>query len=521
VTEPAALDLQCPGFDEHAEGDGMTELVRIGGPLAGVGLAALMLSRVAWQRLAGFALVVLGSGAIALALHPHTQTVKLAAAAVGGGIVCLLLAAAFHRWPWLLPPAALVCVPLRVPVNLSGSRNLLLPLYAVVASAGLVLAWELVRGDERSRELGPVTWPLAGFVLWSGVSLAWTQDVKEGGVELVFFLLPFSVLALMLARLAWTRRLLQGLGLELVAMALLFAAVGFYQYLTRDVFWNPKVIYSNAYAPFFRVNSVFWDPSVYGRFLIVAILIALTVALLGRSRPLALAATGVIGVLWLGLLLSFSQSSFAALIAGVILAAAVLWRWRALAAVLLIAAVFAGAAFAMPKVRHSLVSRSHSGLNHVTSGRSGLVSNGLAIAVHHPLLGVGLGGFKHAYAVRVGLKGKEPKSTASHTAPVTVAAETGLPGLLLALWLFAATLLALLRRSGRSFEGQVALAVAACLLAIGVHSLFYSDFFEDPTTWGLIALAVAAVGLPEREPAADELRARDQAVEVEAAVPQT
>ncbi|MGZ4401084.1 MAG: hypothetical protein ACXVYM_09455, partial [Gaiellaceae bacterium] len=281
----------------------MTELVRVGGPLAGVGLAALVVARVAWQRLAGFALVVLGSAAIAYALHPHTQTLKLAAAGIGGAIVCLLLALVFRRWPWLLPLVALVCVPLRVPVSLSGSRNLLLPLYLVVASAGLVLAWELVRGDERSRELGPLAWPLAGFVLWSALSLTWTQDVKEGGVELVFFLLPFSGLALMLARLAWTRRLLQALALELVAMALIFAGVGVYQYLTRDVFWNPKVIVANAYAPFYRVNSVFWDPSVYGRFLIVAILVALVVVLLGTSRRTALVATGAIGFIWLGLLL--------------------------------------------------------------------------------------------------------------------------------------------------------------------------------------------------------------------------
>ena len=55
-------------------------------------------------------------------------------------------------------------------------------------------------------------------------------------------------------------------------MAVVFAVVGIYQYVTRDVFWNPKVIVGNAYAPFYRVNSVFWDPSIYGRFLVVAIL---------------------------------------------------------------------------------------------------------------------------------------------------------------------------------------------------------------------------------------------------------
>ena len=67
----------------------------------------------------------------------------------------------------------------------------------------------------------------------------------------------------------------------------------------------------------------------------------------------------------------------------------------------------------------------------MTSGRSTLVSKGLKVAVHHPVLGVGVGGFKRAYADLAHLKGKEPKAAASHTTPITVAAETGLPGLLL------------------------------------------------------------------------------------------
>ena len=65
-------------------------------------------------------------------------------------------------------------------------------------------------------------------------------------------------------------------------MALVFSAIGIYQYETRDVFWNPKLLVANAYAPFYRVNSVFWDPSIYGRFLVVAILACL-VAVLFRA----------------------------------------------------------------------------------------------------------------------------------------------------------------------------------------------------------------------------------------------
>ena len=46
------------------------------------------------------------------------------------------------------------------------------------------------------------------------------------------------------------------------------------------------MIVDNAYAPsswFYRVNSVFYDPSIYGRFLVVGILASLVLVLFGRG----------------------------------------------------------------------------------------------------------------------------------------------------------------------------------------------------------------------------------------------
>ena len=192
-------------------------------------------------------------------------------------------------------------------------------------------------------------------------------------------------------------------------MALVFAIVGFYQYETRDIFQNPKVINANAYAPFFRVNSVFWDPSVYGRFLVLAMVPSIVLIVRGRSLRRSLVAAAALVVTWLGLLISYSQSSFAALLVVVIGAAFVAWRWRALVAVVLAVAVLAGISVAQPQVRRSLQHHTSHGLNDATSGRSSLVANGIRIAVHHPLTGVGVGGFKRAYAERVKLQGQGPE----------------------------------------------------------------------------------------------------------------
>jgi O-antigen ligase len=292
-------------------------------------------------------------------------------------------------------------------------------------------------------------------------------------------------------------------------MAVAFAAIGFYQYDTRNIFQNPKLGNSNAYAPFFRVNSVFWDPSVYGRFLVVAMAPSVALIVLGRSLKWSLAATAVLVVTWLGLLISFSQSSFAALLVVVVGAAFIAWRWRALVAVALAFAVLAGIAVAQPQIRRSLQHHTTSGLNSASSGRASLVANGIRIAKAHPVRGVGVGGFKRAYADRVHLKGKDPKKAASHDTPVTVAAETGIPGLALFAWLLVALFRQAFRRGGR-----VGLVAGLGLAAIFCHSLFYNAFFEDPLTWILIGLVALASPLlvPVR-------RAERKAVEPKEAVP--
>jgi O-antigen ligase len=242
---------------------------------------------------------------------------------------------------------------------------------------------------------------------------------------------------------------------------------------------------------------VFWDPSVYGRFLVLAMIPSIVLIVRGRSLRWSLIAAAALVVTWLGLLISYSQSSFAALLVVVIGAAFVAWRWRALVAVVLAVAVLAGISVAQPQVRRSLQHHTSHGLNDATSGRSSLVANGIRIAVSHPVTGVGIGGFKRAYAERVNFKGKDPKKAASHTTPVTVAAETGVVGLVLYVLAVGAFLLEAFQRRGRTLP----LVAGLGILAVFCHSLFYNAFFEDPMTWALFGLAVLA--LPERMPAAE------------------
>ena len=271
-----------------------------------------------------------------------------------------------------------------------------------------------------------------------------------------------------LARLVWSRAWVLTLYVQLALMGLVFAVIGIVQYETRNIFWNPKVRVDNAYAPsgwFYRVNSVFYDPSIYGRFLVVAILASLVVVLRRRADPLwAVAATLTIAITWAGLLPSFSQSSFVALIAAVTLGAVLVWRWRSLALVgAMVAALLLAAVGARRRSATGIEGKSSSSLSNVTSGRSNLVSKGASLAVHHPLIGVGVGGFRRAYADLAHLRGKEPKAAASHTTPITVAAENGFPGLLLLALARRRGALHRLPRARRGFDGDSPTGVRSSL----------------------------------------------------------
>ena len=170
-----------------------SELARVAGIVAAAGLAALLVAPTRTLRLSGLAAWALGSLALADYLAPKGHAALLAGGAVAGLVLAAAGAALLLRWPWLLALATLACVPARIPVTVGSTQaNLLVPLYAVVAAAALALAWQLLRGDTRSRELGPVALPLAAFVAWGGLSLAWSQDVRQGSIELLAFYLPFG-----------------------------------------------------------------------------------------------------------------------------------------------------------------------------------------------------------------------------------------------------------------------------------------------------------------------------------------
>src|SRR5207253_6805212 len=122
----------------------VSALAHVGGPLGCFGLAALLVGRERWLRLAGLAALALGALFLGIYLAPRGHHLAYAGAGVLGAAAAVAGAALLRRWPSLVAFATLLLVPVRVSVTVGATEaNLLIPLYVVVAAAGILLAWEL------------------------------------------------------------------------------------------------------------------------------------------------------------------------------------------------------------------------------------------------------------------------------------------------------------------------------------------------------------------------------------------
>jgi hypothetical protein len=438
--------------------------------------------------------------------------VALAAAAGGLALIAALAVAMAHR-PGLFAGLAVGALPFRVPVEAGGTTsNLLVPLYLVIGAGALAFAVpRLLRPQERPAppSVRLLEKLLAVAIVLYALQSAWSSDIDKAFEQVVFFYVPFALLFALLRELDWTRRrVLTSLG-ALVGLALAFAAIGFVEYATRQLLLNPKVISSNQVEGYFRVNSLFFDPNIYGRFLAI-VMIALAAVLLWSTRPRTVAlAAAALAVLWGGLVLTLSQSSFAALLAGLLVLGALRFPRRRVLAVaggavvlgVVVVLAFPGA------LRVDL--GDEDSIDRATSGRFDLMRGGVELAQDRPLHGWGSGAFQREYRRRQDTT-SERAVNASHTIPITVAAEQGIAGLAVYLALLAAAL----ARLGWGASASASRAgVMAGFVAIVVHTWLYASFLEDPMTWTLLGVGVALARRPR-------LRApEDGAIEASAAAP--
>ena len=414
----------------------------------------------------------------------------LAALAVAGLAAVAALAALFVRVPAALPLAAVAALPFRIPIAVGGSTaNLLVPLYLVVGAGVLAHVWSRRGGGAPAGpEPGWVERVLAVVLVLYAVQASYSDDFDRAIENVVFFYAPFALLFLLLSRtVTWTRQLLVRCLGVLVGLALLFVAIGFVEYVTRTLLLNPKVISSNQFEEYFRVNSLFFDPNIYGRFLALVMLAVTTVLLWTTRSRVVVGAAVVLAVLWAGLVLTFSQSSFTALVVGLAVLAGLRWSPRLALGAAAGLAVAGAAVVLLAPGAINLDAGSGAGLDNATSGRYDLVAGGGRLVAARPVGGWGSGSFARVFR-REETASEQQSASASHTIPMTVAAEQGVPGLLAYLALLGAALVRLARGARGSPARGFVLAAFAALV---VHTLLYAAFLEDPLTWALLGVGTA------------------------------
>jgi O-antigen ligase len=455
--------------------------------------------------------LVLAAGAVAL-LSASTVGDKIAArpllvaaAAVVGAAAVFALAVLLYRRPPLFALLTIATLPFRIPVPTGNddTASLLLPLYVVIGAGCAAHVWRVLRRRaEPAPELDPrtrrLTQALALVVVLYALQALYSSDVEHAVKTLGFFYVPFAVGLRLLIEVRWSRRLLLQVAAVTVGLALLFALVGFVEWATgRLLISNEKVLAANDLKPYFRVNSLFFDPNVYGRFLALVMVVLAGVLLWTPARRDVTRLAVALAVLWAAMVLTLSESSFAALLLGLAVLAALRWRtWPVVAVV----AVAAGAAVAVVVLSPGAVgvkTHSFSSVNEASSGRAKLIRGGLGMVRDRPLTGYGSGSFADRYRVREHVISSR-LSAESHTIPVTVAAEQGAIGLaayVFLLWTALAVAFGGLRRTLRRRQAEVVLVarcvVAAAFCALLLHTFVYAAFLEDPLTWTLLAIAAA------------------------------
>jgi O-antigen ligase len=449
------------------------------------------------------------------------------AAAIGavGLLGVAALAVLIRRRPSLFALLVLIALPFRIPIAAGGTTsNLLVPLYLVVGAGSLAFIVPTLRHwggapdrpadgvvAEESRA-GWVERLLALYIALYAVQAIYSPEFEKALQQMVFFYVPFALLFCLLRRLSWTADLLRKCMVVVVGLALFLAAIGFVEYATKTLFLNPKLIAENNVHTYFAINSVFFDADIFGRFLALVMILLAAVLIYSARRRAQLVAVAALAVLWGGLVLTLSRSSLAALLVGLGVLGAM--RWRAKPILLLTAAVAAAGVVAVAVSPNTF--GLNQGLNGASSGRAGLVGGGLTLFADRPVWGYGSGSFQTEYH-RLHPSSAQSLS-ASHTIPITIAAEQGLIGELAYLALVIAAGVVLVR-GARSDPARA--AVAAVFLALVFHTLLYADFLEDPVTWVLFGIGTALALASRAGPADQAVSSANVRPSVAATAPET
>ena len=266
----------------------------------------------------------------------------------------------------------------------------------------------------------------------------------------------------------------------------------------------------------FRPGYTVGDSNYYAVSALLSLPLAYYLGFAKRPQVEKIFCLGCLMVTLLGLTVSASRGGFLGLIASFLF---VIWRSRQrvrnLLVVILLVVPMALVSPISPLRR--LMDPNHSDTE-AEDNRTIVWKAGLHMIEAHPLVGVGLGNFKSAV-----ISYEEPgekKTFIAHNVYIEIAAEMGLPALLVFFAIIICTFQTLERvrrrtiRGGSSFLYQAAIGVQAGLIGYVVSSFFSSEEYQK-LFWLMISISTcmpALVKSARQQPAEDslDLHAPDQ-----------
>ncbi len=294
---------------------------------------------------------------------------------------------------------------------------------------------------------------------------------------------------------------LQRLGYTLIAVGTVLGLVAIVEYLTGWFFFNA----TSAVIINRRANTTFADPNIFARFLVITFLFS--VAELERrtswlSRLIPLVAILLQGA---GLGITGSRGGILALgVASIIFVILIPRRKLTLSAMVLMILAIIAAAVLNPAIMARIESL-RTGLLSASGGiREYLWRSGIAMVRDHPVVGIGVGAFGVAFTTIYPYF--NPYSTfyvsLSHTAVLTVLAETGIIGFTVLYFLFGKTLQRgwdisrTIRHERLRFLNA---SIVAGVIAIFVSAQGEGRLYEEPLLWILWAMLVSVSQLANQQ----------------------
>ncbi|TGE34109.1 ligase [Desulfosporosinus sp. Sb-LF] len=300
---------------------------------------------------------------------------------------------------------------------------------------------------------------------------------------------------------------LQRLGYTLIGVGSVLGLIAIGEYFTGHFFFSatPAVVINR------RANATFADPNILGRFLVVTFLFS--VAELERrafwkKRLLPLVAILLQGA---GLGITGSRGGILALaVSTVIFVVLIPRRKLTLSALVLMVLAIIAAAVLNPVIMARFESL-RTGLLSASGGiREYLWRSGIAMVRDHPLFGVGVGAFGFSFTTIYPYF--NPYSTfyvsLSHTAILTVLAETGFLGFTMLYFLFGKTIQRgwdISRLVSHERLRFLSTSTVAGVIAIFVSAQGEGRLYEEPLLWILWAMLVSVSRLTNEKIGKDSL----------------